>query len=200
MESVLESFLNKEKLEEVKPDYALIKLISTETYNEPELFNEIKKIGKDICGAIAIQLAIVGYGNKKYGEVKIGHKVINIQDFFNLHNITTKSELGTKLTPNTLTPRRLIRIYRYSIEEFLIKNPLIQSYLYKKYCYEKTEKNRCFIFPGFENMAIPIIDDSKVLVLLKVYKNVDDKKSTNISEKIKRILTARGFSLDKLHI
>jgi len=49
-------------------------------------------------------------------------------------------------------------------------------------------------------MAIPIIDDSKVLVLLKVYKNVDDKKSTNISEKIKRILTARGFSLDKLHI
>jgi len=43
MESILESFLNKEKLEEVKPDYALIKLISTETYNEPELFNEIKK-------------------------------------------------------------------------------------------------------------------------------------------------------------
>jgi len=139
-----------------------------------------------VCGAIAIQLAIVGYGNKKFGDVKISDKLINIQDFFNLHGINTKSELGTKLTPNILTPRRLIRIYRYSIEEFLINNPNIQSYLYKKYCYEKTEENRKFVFPGFENMAVPTIDDIKAATLLKVYKNVDEKKKTNISEKNKK--------------
>jgi len=65
MESTLESFLNKEKLEVLKPDFKNFKLISTETYNEIEIFDNIQKIGKELCGAIAIQLAIIGYGNKK---------------------------------------------------------------------------------------------------------------------------------------
>jgi len=43
MEQNLESFLDKVKLEEVKPDFKVIKLVSTETYNEPELFETIKK-------------------------------------------------------------------------------------------------------------------------------------------------------------
>jgi len=200
MESTLESFLNKEKLEVLKPDFKNFKLISTETYNEIEIFDNIQKIGKELCGAIAIQLAIIGYGNKKYGSIKINEKIVEIGQFFISNNINTKSELGSKLQPGTITPRRLIRIYRYTIQDYLITNPLIQSYLYKKYCYDKVEENRCCIYPGFENIAVPGVDDKKVTVLLKVYKVVDEKKKTNISEKIKRVLTARGFSIDRLNI
>jgi len=191
MESTLESFLNKEKLEGLKPDYKGFQLISTETYNELEIYENIQKIGKEVCGAIAIQLAIIGYGNKKYGSLKINEKIVDIEQFFTSNNINTKFELGSKLQPGTITPRRLIRIYRYTIQDYLLTHPLLQSYLYKKYCYDKVEENRCCVYPGFENIAVPGVDDKKVVALLKVYRNVDEKKKNKYFWKNKESINSK---------
>jgi len=192
----LGNFLDKEKLLGYQPDFLKLQLVITETYNEIEIAKSVDAIGKDICGAVAIQLAIIGFGNKTFGHVKFADKIINIDEFFISNNISTKFILGSKLKPNELTPRRLIRFFRYSINDFIKRNLKVQSYLYKKYCAEKNEVNRLFIYPGFENIADPKEDIKKIPVLLKTYKYLDDRKGTNISEKIRRVLMARGFNVE----
>jgi len=78
----LGTFLTFEELEEYKTDFQKVLLVQTETYNEYDLKKVIDRIGKDILAAIAIQLAVVGYGNKTYGEVIVDDKKVNIYDFF----------------------------------------------------------------------------------------------------------------------
>jgi len=78
----LGTFLPQEDLLLYTCDYGKVQLVSTETYNEFELKNTIDKLDRNIVGAIAIQLAIVGYGNKTYGSVIVDGKIIEIKDFF----------------------------------------------------------------------------------------------------------------------
>jgi len=68
------TFLSKEELDKFKVNFTTFKLISTETYNETIISKSIEQIGSAICGPIAIQLAIIGYGNKNYGDVIINDK------------------------------------------------------------------------------------------------------------------------------
>jgi len=62
---VEKTFFEKEDFEKFKLNYTTFKLITTETYNETTISKSIEIVGGNICGPIAIQLAIVGYGNKK---------------------------------------------------------------------------------------------------------------------------------------
>jgi len=189
------TFLSKEELDKFKVNFTTFKLISTETYNETIISKSIEQIGSAICGPIAIQLAIIGYGNKNYGDVIINDKKINIQEFFTNNNVNIKCELNAKLKVGELTPRRLIRFYRQEIGEYLKVNLTMQSYIYKKYCYSKTEVNRVSIYPGIEHLLTSPKDNEIVKILLDTYKVLDEKRKTNIREKIIRVLSARGFTL-----
>jgi len=66
----------------------------------------------------------------------------------------------------------------------------------KKYCPYKTDEARRCVFPGFENMAIPGVDNEKVTWLIKTYKALDGRCKTKIVERIYRVLSARGFDYD----
>jgi hypothetical protein len=192
----LGTFLEVDELEKYKPNLQSIQLIQTETYNEYELAKTIDKLDKEICGAIAIQLAIVGFGNKTYGNVIVNGVNIDILKYFKTNNIRVDTELNSKLKSHELTPRRLIRFYRYTINDYIRDDYEINTYLFKKYCLNKSEKTRRFIFPGFEHIANPFEDVDKIKDLLDTYSFLDARLGTKIKERIIRVLIARGFHKD----
>lgn len=183
-----------------KYDFSNFKLVVTDTYDESEVAKTIDSIGKEICGIIAIQLAIVGLGNKNYGKIIYQDDVIDLEEFFVKNNIIYKSLLGTQLEPGTLTPRRLIRFYRFLVREFITKTNK-PSYLFKKYCPIQDLKFTNVIYPGFEHIATPETDIENATLLLQTYMILDSRQvpQTSISERIKRVLLARGFNLNFLN-
>jgi len=194
----LGTFLQPEQLEQFKPEFGTFQLVQTETYNEYELAKSIETIDKKICGAIAIQLAIVGYGNKTFGTVIVDNNIIDIQKYFKLKGIKIDTEFGSKLVPKDVTPRRLIRFYRFAIDEYVKSNLNVNTYLFKKYCLNKNEKTRKFIYPGFEHIADPKIDLDKIKDLLDTYSFLDSRLNTKIKDRIVRVLIARGFNEDAI--
>jgi len=132
----LGTFLQPEQLEKYTPEFGSFQLVQTETYNEYELAKSIDATDKKICGAIAIQLAIVGYGNKTYGTVIVDGIIVDITKFFKKYNIRIDTEFGSKLTPKDITPRRLIRFYRFAIDDYVKSNININTYLFKKILFE----------------------------------------------------------------
>ena len=172
-----------------------IKLVVTDTYDERKISESVELVGKDICGVISIQLAIVGLGNKTYGKVIFKGDEIDIKSFFDQKNIQYKQNFGSQLDPGTLTPRRLIRFFRFLIRDFIMKNN-IPSYLYKKYCPINDPSFYSVIYPGFEHIANPETDSDNVTLLIRTYMILDKRQlvNTNITERVKRVLIARGFN------
>jgi len=173
-------------------------LFTTDTYNETEISKSILKIDKNICLGIALQLSIIGYGNKKFNKFTYKEKEIDILEYMRTNNVRFDGRLNDKLKPGDLTPRRIIRFYRFAIKQFLVENPNIQSYLFKKYCPIKGPSERVNIFPGFEHIATTGSDDDFVETLVKTYVQLDLRCKTNICDRIIRVLSARGFSYDDL--
>lgn len=198
--SAFSSFLSEEELNKRNIEFTKLQLVLTETYNENELLKSIELIGNDTCCAIAIQLAIIGYGNKKYGSVVVNGIQIDIDGFFKNNGIKSELKIDVKLKPGDLTPRRLIRFYRFAIQKYISENKDVYSYLFKKYCLVKNENNRTYIFPGFEHIANPTVDGNKVIDLLSTYEYLDRKLGTKISERIIRVLVARGFNRETLFL
>jgi hypothetical protein len=178
----------------------LITLVSQDNYDETKIYEAIKEIDLKTCGGVALQLSIVGSGNKTYGVVVIDKKEIDILEFFNKNQIIWNSKFGDKLEPNTLTPRRLIRFYRYLIQDYLVKNPTKTTYLYRKYCPEKNDLLRVWIFPGAEHLLEPKHEniDSILRNFIHTYVILDERLGTRILDRIKRILYARGFSPEQI--
>jgi hypothetical protein len=171
-------------------------LITQDTYNEFKLVQTTKEIGVYICYAVAVQLAIIGFGRKTYGKVKFENEEIDILEFFNKNKINYNYQFGDKITPEELTPRRLIRLYRYKILEYLNKNKERSSYLYRKYCNFKTDLLRQWIFPGAEHLFLPEQPSIKEILqgFIETYKTLDERNNTKIYDRIKRVLYARGFT------
>ena len=192
------TFWTKAQFDDFIKDYDIddndILTTITDTYDEEKISQKIKKIGVPVCCAIALQLSIVGFGNKTFGSVTYKSKKIDIQEFFDSNKILYKSKFNDKLESDDVTPRRLIRFFRYQIHEY-IKNKNIPSYLYKKYCYEKNEILKYNIYPGIEYIINPEDENSKEIIenLRKSYLELDKSKEINVSERLNRILITRGF-------
>jgi len=143
----------------------------------------------------AIQMAVIGYGNKLFGEFKVGeetHKIVNI---FKENGIKSDLVKSAKLEVDDLTPRRLIRFFRYHIRDFIVQTNR-NSYLWRKYSDRDDEfKN---IHPGMEHYLNPKENDVLAAYLLKTYMNMDKRNDTLISERIIRVFEARGFNIIEL--
>jgi len=176
--------------------YNEVKLITTDTYDENAISITIDQIGKSICGVIAIQLAIIGLGNKNYGKVTYMGKEHDIKQFFDTNNIIYNAAFGSQLAPEALTPRRLIRFFRFLIRDFILETGRT-SYLYRKYCPNIDIQNAIFIYPGSEHNFRPESDIEKATLLIQTYMILDSRQpnKTLITERIKRVLLAKGFNL-----
>lgn len=167
-----------------------INLISQDSYDDREVLKSVKKTG--MTGellACTIQIALVGFGNKSFGKVSYKGHELDVKSIFDKCHVSYKHVLNSKLQPGDLTPRRLIRLFRYQVQSFIQKTGK-QSYLAKKY-YKGDEKNMFVIFPGAESV---VTNEGDAKELLKAYSELDKRLGTSISERIKRVLTARSVT------
>jgi len=182
------SYLDEKELVELKPKKVNnIKLIQTDNYNEQKVFSKIKN-SKNLTQlfACALHIAIVGVGNKKYGTVVIENKEYDIRKIFDENNVLMNLSINSTLKDDDLTPRRLVRFFRYHIKEYIIENNR-PSYLWRKYCGDLRYSKD--IFPGSEHMC----DKEIGFILYETYKNLDERLITRFCERLERIFIARGI-------
>jgi len=113
---------------------------TTDTYNEEKILNKYKSINKDgqlLIYKAAIQLAIIGYGNKNYGFIRVNEKdIVTLVDLFGKYNIRFMEKINAKFADDDLSARRLLRLFRYQIQNFIVNNKR-PSYLWLKYADKK---------------------------------------------------------------
>jgi len=116
-------------------DCADVKLMTADSYDENKIAETIKSMDKNdqkILAAVAINIAVVGFGNKNFGHVTIGKDVVDIKKTLLRLKVNCSAKINEKLQDGELTPSRLCRFYRFLITRFLTANK-DQSYIFRKY-------------------------------------------------------------------
>jgi len=167
-----------------------LKLVSTDTYSDEEIYAAILETGKaELLACAAIQMCVVGFGNKIYGSFKYKDVTYDVLKLFDECNVKCNLTLTSKIEAHELTPRRLQRFFRFHVYQFLEKNKTIKPYLWRKYS-TRIEKFRSTTFPGAESL---ILNDDEVNYLLETYRFLDQRNNTKISDRIHRVFEARGL-------
>jgi len=101
-------------------NYELISTMQTDTYDEEAISKTVKTLDVDICFGIALQFVLIGFGRKTYGKIKYKDQEIDIKNYFDRNNINYKATLKDQLSPDELTPRRLVRFFSICNSEIYI--------------------------------------------------------------------------------
>jgi hypothetical protein len=187
-----QKYLNDAQLADMSKKITIgnIVLLSSDSYSDEEVWKSIRSTGaSDMLAACAIQTALVGSGNQVLGEFELNGERMSVRDIYKAKGVIMNSSVGMSLNSGDLTPRRLHRACRLIIRQFLERNPSYSSYLWRKYS-NKDEKFRTICYPGSEHL---IKTREEAAYLIDVYENLDERKKTNISERIVRVLEARGL-------
>jgi len=169
-------------------------LISADTYNESKILENFKNHDIEVQKLLlkcSIHIAIIGSGNKTYGAIRDDNNIVhNIKDIFDKHKIFYNRNTGEKYDDNSLSARRLLRLFRYQIQEFILKEKR-PSYLWSKY--STRDINTIEIcFPGAEHL---ITEKEDALYLLDCYIKIDNLMNTSFVVRLCRVFIARGVLL-----
>jgi hypothetical protein len=166
---------------------------STDSYNEDGLLKKYLSYNDNdqlIIYKCAVQLAIIGYGNKNYGFIRINDKeTLELKDIFSKYHIRFKDQINAKFDDDELSARRLLRLFRYQIQEFIIKNKR-PSYLWTKYADKNKQQFMSICFPGGEHL---VTNFDEAVFLLETYGNLDLQQNTKFRQRLKRVFIARGI-------
>mgnify|MGYP003574379848 CR=1 FL=1 len=204
----MSQYLDSTKLSELDTKTAIV-LQSSDSYHEGKIFEKIKKleaVDQARYLAIGMHIAIIGVGGQNYGEVKVAEELVDIKKYMQKQGIKYDSNLDTKLEDDDITPRRLSRLFRYQVRNHLMANPQQQSYLHKKYVdvKDQSEQTRINIFQGAEHLYDPKRDLDLARILIQAHRKMDrdlserKQKPISITDRIIRVLNARGFSIKEL--
>jgi len=138
----------------------------------------------------ALQSCIVGTGGKNLGSIQIENVVYDCKEILIKNKVLINNKQNSKLEPGQLTLRRVCRIFRYHISNY-IRDTKNYSYLYKKYCHDDLAKPH-LIFPGAEHIVI-LKEDAQYL--RNCYLMLDSKLETSFVTRIDRVYQARGIKL-----
>lgn len=167
-------------------------LMSQDSYNEELIASKIQKLKNPPELLMAtINIAIVGFGNQRYGNYRLGDQIVNIAQVFTTFNIKYNNAKNSLLKEDDITPQRLCRFYRHKIRRYIMENSS-QSYLWRKYSTREKE----FLpicFRGAEYLEDLKPNEAKYL--LDTVKNMDSKLNTNISDRVIRVLEAKGMKI-----
>jgi len=175
---------------------------STDTYHEEKILKKYLSydpIAQELIYKSAIQLAIIGYGKKNYGFIRLDDKqTITLVELFKKYNIRFLEPINAKYSDDELSARRLLRLFRYQIQKFIIENNR-PSYLWFKYADKSKLEMVSICFPGGEHL---IETQEQGLFLLETYGRLDVQQNTKFRQRLQRIFIARGifdpsFFLDK---
>jgi len=168
--------------------------MSQDSYNEALIASKIQKMKSPVDLLMAsINMAIVGYGNQKYGNYRQGDDVVNLTKVFVSYNIKFNNPKSALLRDDDLTPQRLCRFYRFHIRKYILQSRS-QSYLFRKY----SDRNPDFshiCFRGAEYIEDLSVEQASYL--LNATLNMDAKLGTNISERVIRVFEAKGTVFKK---
>lgn len=164
--------------------------MSQDTYNEEAVASSIQATGKQVELAMAaVNMACVGYGNKKFGLYKFKNVVVDIGELLIKSGVKVNLGKDAKISEGDLTPQRLCRAFRNEIRQFILEKKF-ETYLFRKYStHEARFAHLCF--RGSE-----YLDDLKkeeCEYLLTMYTRLDVDRGTNICERIKRVFQAKGY-------
>jgi len=173
-------------------------LLSVDTINETVMVEIVKKTGREKeFLTVALQLSIGGFGGRDYAQYHFEGKDRELKTFFSANNVRFNNQVQEKLKPDSLTPRRLLRVFRSAISQSLLKRPDLSSYLYKKYT-TQLPQYRHICFPGAEHLITKV---EEARYLLTAYQGLDKQlresgKTSDIEKRIRRVFIARGLKID----
>ena len=170
-----------------------IDLYNITTINEGKILEKVKLIGIQECFTAAAQLAIVGLGRRSIKKFYMDGKEADMKEFFDANNIIYTSTLNSDLAEDDITPRRLCRIFRHQISDY-IKSSGNVSYLFRKYN-PIDAKMSPYCFPGAEYF----VEGEAADYLLNAYKNLDTAleesgKESGLSKRVSRVMEAKRIS------
>jgi len=124
----MNQYLEEQQLVEPIPQFDIspTELGGSDTYHEEKILKKVLSYPKNDIELLlksAIQIAIIGSGGKNLGFVYNKDKsVVDLKLLYT--NLKVKHGLvqNSKLEDDDLTPRRLVRLFRYQIRNFIIKN------------------------------------------------------------------------------
>jgi len=169
-------------------------IISNMTYDEQILlrtFNGYDDVGKILLYKAAISIAIVGYGNGNYGKIRHDGEIYELKDIFDKYKIKYNRTLNEKYKENELNPRRLVRLFRFQIKEYITRTNR-PSYMWIKYS-DHNEKMMSICFQNSENVVETV---EQAIYIYNVYKTMDERLNTTFVNRFKRTMAARGFRLN----
>jgi len=175
-------YLNKDELINSIPrvEISVNDLGSTDTYHEEKILKKylsLEKNGQILLYKSSIQLAIIGYGKKNYGFIRLDDKTqVNLVDIFKKYNVKFLEPLNVRYEDDELSARRLLRLFRYQIQEFIIKNKR-PSYLWNKYADKQNINYMSICFPGGEHLAET---PEEAIFLINTYEKLDLAQNTKI--------------------
>jgi len=173
-------------------------LISADNYDETSLLNKFLKYQKEeqtLLIKCAIHIGVIGSGNGSFGSIRDKNdNVIEIKSLFEKFNVLHNRKINEKYDKDTLSARRLLRLFRFHIQHFIIQNNR-PSYLWLKYSDGNRDKIS-ICFPSAEHL---VDNKEDATYLCKVYKNLDGQMKTRFCDRLRRIYIARKiFTFDEI--
>jgi hypothetical protein len=170
-----------------------IELIQTSSYNEEALSAKITETGlkKELFGC-ALQMALMGWGRGNYGSVNVGNARRDLVDVFDEAGVYYNNDPGTQLDPEDLTPKRLVRLFRFQIQKW-IEAKQSQSFLLRKYGSLRIAHYSSYVFPGAEHL---IEEKRHAVALLECYTELDRQQQSHFSDRIKTVFKTRKIAFE----
>jgi len=167
-------------------------LMSQDSYNENKVAAAIlaTKRVPELCLA-AINMAIIGFGNRKYGNFRLRDNVVEISHLLTQCNVKLNLNKDAKLKEEDLTPGRLCRFFRNNIRTY-ITDTNTPSYMYRKYSTREAQFVSV-LFRGSE--YLDDLTDEEVTYILETYARMDANQGINISQRIRRVFEAKRYVL-----
>lgn len=167
--------------------------MSQDSYNETKIAQAVANTGQqELLLQCSINMATVGFGNKRYGNFLLNDQIIDIAKTLKNLDVKLNNQPGAQLKESDLTPQRLCRFFRHHIRDYIKENK-ISTYLFRKY----TNRDPNFFeicFRGAE--YLDDLTTEQFEYLYNATKNLDERLNTNISDRVNRVHEARlGMSL-----
>jgi len=169
---------------------ASFEMMSQDSYNEVKIGEAIKATKKatELCMA-SINMAIVGYGNKKFGTFRYKDAIVDIAQLLSSSGVKINLGRDAKLREEELTPGRLCRFFRNHIRDYILTTKAT-SYLFRKYS-DRNPDYAHLLFRGCE-----YLDDltmEQINAIRDTYTKLDIDRSTEISKRVLRVFEAKGY-------
>jgi len=182
-------YLSKKEIDEIIGEIVFDKefcVMSVDSYNEEKIAKKIASLApKELCYC-AVNMAVVGFGNTKMGQYRIGETIYNIAQILGKHNVKFNNQKGAVLKDDDLTANRLCRFFRETTQKYLAENNA-NSYMWRKY----STKDLRFTTTTFRGAEYLDLNKDEADYLLSTVIEMDKRLGINVADRVYRVFDAK---------